>query len=414
MQKKRWFGTLWSDPWLMLVSIVLTMVGVSMIYSTTHVGAMEKFNSPYLYLRQHLVSLALGLVGLMFFSQLPMKTLRRFAPWMLLAVFGLLVLVLVPGFGARVGGAIRWLKIAGIRVGQPAELAKLALVIFVAYSLERKHDRVDQLFVGFLPNVVVAGLMVGLLMVQPDFGTSMLLLTVLMIMMFVGGVPKRILVGSALMALPMIYLMLTRKAYRWKRITSFLDPFAPENIQDGAYQLVQSLKTIAMGGLWGMGIGQSRQKLGHLPEAHTDFIFAIVGEELGLIGVFLVMLAFLFFVYRGFRIAMRARDLFSQYVALGLACTVGLQCLLNVGVVMGSLPTKGMPLPFLSFARSSLIVVLCCVGILQRIEADTLASEYRAKRKREENTADRESAARQSTGEHRNISAGARPVQSAS
>jgi cell division protein FtsW len=269
------------------------------------------------------------------------------------------------------------------------------------------------LIVGYLPNVMVTGVMVVLLMAQPDFGTSMLLFTVLMIMMFVGGVPKHYLVGSALIALPGIYLMLTRKAYRWKRITSFLDPFAPENIQDGAYQLVQSLKTIAMGGLWGMGLGQSRQKLGHLPEAHTDFIFAIVGEELGLIGVLLVMAGFLFFVYRGFRIALRARDLFSQYVALGLACTVGLQCLLNVGVVMGSLPTKGMPLPFLSFARSSLIVVLCCVGILQRIEADTLASAYRAKRKQQEATAEKEAAAHASTGEHSRPSGAPRPAPSA-
>ncbi|MCB9642850.1 MAG: putative lipid II flippase FtsW [Myxococcales bacterium] len=409
MRKKNWFSTIWSDPWLMLVSIILTMIGVAMIYSTTHVMAVEEQHNAYVYLKKHAVSLALGFAGLLFFSQLPMKTLRQLAPWILLGVFGLLTLVLVPGFGVRAGGAIRWLKIAGIRVGQPAELAKLALIIFLARSLERKHDRVESFWSGYLPNVVVAGALVMLLMLQPDFGTSMLLLTLMAIILFVGGVPVRYLVGSGLLALPMVYLMLTRKAYRWKRITSFLDPFAPENIQDGAYQLVQSLKTIALGGLWGAGLGQSKQKLGHLPEAHTDFIFSIVSEELGLIGVLLIMAAFLFFVYRGFRIAMRARDLFSQYIALGLACMIGLQCLLNIGVVMGALPTKGMPLPFLSFARSSLIVVLCCVGILQRIEADTLIAIHRAKRKTQEITLERERKAKEATQDKEPASSAQRP-----
>ena len=189
--------------------------------------------------------------------------------------------------------------------------------------------------------------------------------------MFVGRVPIQYLLGSAMLALPAVYLALIWSPYRWKRIMSFLDPMAKENIQDGAYQLVQSLKAFASGGLWGLGVGHGKQKLGYLPEAHTDFIFAVVGEELGLIGVLFVIGGILFLIYRGFRISQRTPVLFYRFLALGLTCMIGVQTLINMGVVMGSLPTKGMPMPFISFARSSLIVVLAAIGVLLQIEYDT-------------------------------------------
>ncbi|HAA58563.1 MAG TPA: putative lipid II flippase FtsW [Myxococcales bacterium] len=371
MEKQRKEMAIWSDPWLLFIAIALALLGVVMIYSSTHNLAQERMHDAYFFLKKHMLSLFAGCVALYLTTIIPLEKMRMLVIPLLLGVFGLLVLVLVPGFGVRAGGAIRWIKIAGIRLGQPAELAKLAVIFYLASSLARKQDRIEHFMVGFVPNVIIVGAIVGLLMLQPDFGTSMMLLTIMGIMMFVGRVPIQYLLGSAMLALPAVYLALIWSPYRWKRIMSFLDPMAKENIQDGAYQLVQSLKAFASGGLWGLGVGHGKQKLGYLPEAHTDFIFAVVGEELGLIGVLFVIGGILFLIYRGFRISQRTPVLFYRFLALGLTCMIGVQTLINMGVVMGSLPTKGMPMPFISFARSSLIVVLAAIGVLLQIEYDT-------------------------------------------
>jgi len=382
MQEKKRTVSMVSDPWLMLFSLGLTLLGVVMIYSSTHQMALDKYKDSYFFLKKHLFSLTLGFIAFYLASQFPLRILRKFAVPLLLFIMGLLFLLLMPGFGVKAGGAIRWLKIGGIRVGQPSELAKIALLLYLAHTLARKQDRIHLFQVGFLPPVIVLGLVLGLLMKQPDFGTSMMLLTLTGILLFVGGVPLRFLFGSAMLALPAVYLMLIAKPYRWKRITAFLDPFHPDNIQDGAYQLVQSLKAFSSGGLWGNGLAHGQQKLGYLPEAHTDFIFAVVGEELGLIGVLFVIGAFIFLLYRGYRIALRTPDAFSRYFAVGLTSMIGLQALLNMGVVMGSLPTKGLPLPFLSFARTSLIVVFAALGLLLQIERHTLQFMLRQREKR--------------------------------
>jgi cell division protein FtsW len=350
-------------------------MGVVMIYSATHNMALDRYHDAYFHLKKHLVSLFIGAVALVIASRTPLELMRKFTFPLLFLVFAMLVLLLIPGFGVRAGGAIRWLKVAGIRIGQPSELAKLALVLYLAHSMERKGPQIKEFLKGYVPHMVVAGAIVLLLMKQPDFGTSMMILSMTATVLFVGGVPMRFLFATAVSALPAVYLMLIWSPYRWRRITSFLDPMAKENIQDGAYQLVQSLKAFASGGLWGLGLGHGKQKLGYLPEAHTDFIFAVVGEELGLVGVLVAIGLILFVVYRGFRISLRCPTLFGRYLAFGLSCLIGYQTLINMGVVMGSLPTKGMPLPFLSFARSSLIVVLASIGILLQIEWRTRMAE---------------------------------------
>ena len=360
-----------SDPWLLAVSLVLTLLGVMMIFSSTHLFSQEKYGEATLFLQQHGISVALGIAACLCCFYLPPERLQGFV-WLALGLaFFFLVLIFVPGFGVKAGGATRWLKIAGVRIGQPGEFAKIALLLYLAFSLSRKADRVEKFTVGFLPPVVMACSMVFLLMLEPDFGTSMLLLMLTGLLLLFGGVPFRFLAISALLALPIVYLLMTRSAYRLKRLVSFMDPMSPENIKDGGFQLVQSLNAFAAGGFWGVGLGQSQQKLGHLPEAHTDFIFAIVGEELGLFGVLIILSLFFFLFLRGLRIAMRTHDRFCCLLALGLTGMIGFQTLINVGVVMGALPTKGMPLPFLSFARSSIIIVLASIGILLRIEAET-------------------------------------------
>ncbi|TNE45456.1 MAG: putative lipid II flippase FtsW [Deltaproteobacteria bacterium] len=371
MRKDRGITRIGSDPWLLGVTILLCLFGVVMIYSATHNMAYDKFHDPLFYLKKHLFSLFIGGAGLYACSYIPLQRMRQFTFPLLLLVFALLVLLHIPGFGVRAGGALRWLKIGSFRVGQPSELAKLAMVLYLAHSLERKQNVLHQFWYGYVPHIVVAGGIVVLLMAQPDFGTSMMILTLTVAVLFVAGIPFRYLAGSAILALPAVYMLLVSSPYRWRRITAFLNPFAKDNIQGDAYQLVQSLKAFSSGGLTGMGLGFGKQKLGFLPEAHTDFIFAVLGEELGLIGVYVFMGLILILLYRGFTIASRCPNLFGRYLAFGLTCMIGIQSLINLGVVMGSLPTKGMPLPFLSFARTSLIVMLMAVGILLQIEYNT-------------------------------------------
>lgn len=364
-----------SDPWLLSASLVLCLIGVVMVYSATHNMALDNpsryHNDAYYFLKKHMFSLIIGIAAMIAARYVPLKVLRDLTFPLLFLVIGALIVLLIPGFGVKAGGAIRWLKIAGIRIGQPSELAKLAMVLYLAHSLERKKDTIHLFIKGYVPHILMVGFIVCLLMIQPDFGTSMMLLSMTLAILFVGGVPLRFIIGNVLIGLPLVYLMLIWSPYRWRRITAFLDPMAKENIQDGAYQLVQSLKAFASGGLYGLGLGHGKQKLGYLPEAHTDFIFAVVGEELGLIGVLIVIGLVLFVVYRGFRISLRCPNLFGRYLAFGLSSLIALQTLINMGVVMGSLPTKGMPLPFLSFARSSLIVVMASIGLLLQIEAQT-------------------------------------------
>lgn len=384
MQSDKTPSTLGSDPWLLSASVALCALGVVMIYSATHNMALDRYHDAYFHLKKHLFTMVIGISALVVASKVPLEVMRKFTFPLLFLVVGLLMLVLTPGFGVRAGGAIRWLKIAGIRVGQPAEIAKLAMVLYLAHSLERKKDHLESFWRGYVPPILVAGFLVCLLMLQPDFGTSMMMLSMTASVLFVAGIPFRYLFGSAVLALPPIYLMLIWSPYRWKRIMSFLDPFSKENIQAGAYQLVQSLKAFASGGLWGLGLGNGQQKLGYLPEAHTDFIFAVVGEELGLVGVLITIGLILFVVYRGFRISLRCPTLFGRYLAFGLSSLIALQTLINMGVVMGALPTKGMPLPFLSFARSSLIVVMASIGILLQIEGRTKMARFEQARKTHE------------------------------
>jgi cell division protein FtsW len=304
-------------------------------------------------------------------SRTSLDILRKFTfPLLILATI-LLVILYIPGLGIKAGGAVRWLKLGGFRIGQPSELAKLAIILYLAHSLERKSNRIRTFSVGYLPHVVVACAFVVLLMLQPDFSTSIVIVVMAGAMLFIAGVPMRFLLGSVLLVLPVIYMLLIKSSYRWQRIIAFLYPDAKENVQNVSYQINKSFMAFSSGGFWGLGLGGSQQKLSHFPESHTDFIFAIMGEELGLLGVFVFIGLILLLLYRGYAIALRCNDLFGRYLAYGLTSMIVIQTLINIGVVMGSLPTTGMPLPFISFARSSLIIALIAVGILMQIEHRT-------------------------------------------
>jgi cell division protein FtsW len=264
------------------------------------------------------------------------------------------------GHGGR-GRASRWLRVPGVSV-QPAELAKLAWVIYLAYSLAKKQEKVKSFSIGFLPHLGVATLLVVLCMLEPDFGSAVALLFLMFVMLFAAGARLSYLVGLVLAAIPFAYAAIATSPYRMKRITAFLDPWA--NRQGSGYQVAESLMSIGSGGLTGLGLGEGRQKLYFLPEAHTDFIFAIVGEELGLVGVGLLVLLYAVVIWRGLRAALRATEAFGTYLGLGVTSLIAFQACVNMAVAMGLVPTKGLTLPFISYGGSSLVVLMGAAGLL--------------------------------------------------
>jgi cell division protein FtsW len=292
---------------------------------------------------------------------------RRLAPLAypaLVAALVLLVAVLVPGIGASAGGARRWIRLPGFSL-QPAELAKLELVLYLAYSLAKKREKVRFFSIGFLPHLVITGALVVLALAEPDFGTAVTLMLILFALLFASGAKVSYLVGSILLALPVAYHLVAHSPYRMKRILAFLDPWAHRH--DIGYQISESLMSIGSGGLFGLGLGDGRQKLFFLPEAHTDFIFPIIGEELGLLGVTLVLGLYAVVLWRGIRAALNATEAFGAYLALGVTVLITAEAVVNMAVTMGMLPTKGLTLPYISYGGTSLVVCLAGAGVLLSI-----------------------------------------------
>jgi cell division protein FtsW len=307
------------------------------------------------------VAAAVGFVLLAGFLQIGYRRLQGLAVPLLLLTGVALCLVLVPGVGRVAGGARRWIDL-GVMSFQPAEAAKVVLVLYLARSLARKKERVRIFSIGFLPHVLVTGILVALVLLEKDLGTAVILVLLLGTMLFAGGVPVGYLVGAALLAAPVAWKLVAGTPYRMARITAFLDPWQH---RDGiGFQIVESLIGIGNGGWLGQGLGEGKGKLFYLPAAHTDFIAAVVAEETGLVGTSLVVLLFALLVWRGMRAAWQAPDAFGCYLALGLTTLLGSQALVNLAVVFGLLPTKGLTLPFVSYGGSSLMTVLAAAGML--------------------------------------------------
>jgi cell division protein FtsW len=349
------------DPWLVLAVAALVGLSVVMVFNVSYFHGEERFGDSLLFFRKHLASIALGMGVAVLAARLPSERYRRFAYPLLLVVVAALVLVLVPGVGAAHGGARRWLHL-GVASLQPSELAKFAVVLYLARSLVKKGERVREFAIGVVPHCLVVGVIAGLALLEPDFGTAVLVSGLLAAMLFVGGVPLRFLAVPALAALPVLGYAIVRESYRLKRVLAFLDPeLDPLGIN---FQLKQSFIAFGSGGLWGIGLGESRQKMFYLPEAHTDFIFSVIGEELGLAGALLVLGLFGVLAARGFRIAVRHPDAFGSLLAFGVTLSLVLQGVVNVGVVLGLLPTKGLALPFLSYGGSAMVAALAQTGVL--------------------------------------------------
>jgi cell division protein FtsW len=354
------------DPLLLCAVLSLVSLGLVMVYSASAVMAQDKLGDSLYFLNRQLVAAGMGVVAMAVGMKVGWRRLARLAYPLLLVTLVLLVLVLIPGIGTTAGGARRWIRFPGFGL-QPAEVAKVAWVVYLSYSLAKKREKVASFSVGFLPHLMLCGLLVGLCMLQPDFGSSVLLVFLLFALLFAAGTKLSYLVGSVLLALPLAYAAVASSPYRMKRVLAFLDPWAHRH--DIGYQVAESLMSIGSGGLTGLGLGDGRQKLFFLPEAHTDFIFAIIGEELGLVGVVLLVSLYGIVIWRGIRASLAAPEAFGTYLGLGLTSIIAFQATVNMCVAMGLLPTKGLTLPFVSYGGTSLVVLMGAAGVLLSLSA---------------------------------------------
>ncbi|MFA5027770.1 MAG: putative lipid II flippase FtsW [Candidatus Methylomirabilota bacterium] len=353
------------DQILLVSTLLLVAIGIVMIYSASAIRAQERFADPTYFLKRQLLWSLVALVAMGVAAVADLKLLQRLTPILLLASLFFLMLVLIPGVGVKVNGARRWIRFLGILNFQPAEFAKIALLMFLASYFARRQDRLDSYLDGFLPPFIMTALMAGLLIAQPNFGTACILLFMAAVIFFVGGARLSHLAVTGAMALPVLALLIYRSRHGWERILALADPSrASARV---VYHLDQSLNALGQGGMFGLGLGNSMQKLFFLPEPHNDFIFAILGEELGYLGALMVIALFLVILWRGTRAARRAREPFSSYLAMGVTALVVGQGVLNMGVVSGLLPTTGVPLPLISFGGSSLTFMLFGLGMLLNV-----------------------------------------------
>ncbi len=352
---------------IFLIGIALICWGTVMVYSASGVFAYERMKDAGFYLKRHLLFLGIGILTSALIMGIDLNQLRRWAKPLMLSAILLLVLVLIPGIGQDIGGARRWFRIGPYHI-QPVEVAKYAIILYLSDTLSRKQSQLGSFLYGFLPPVIVLGIVLFLILLQPDLGSVILISLVGVILFYIAGMNSKWLVATFLSGIPVLGFLIVMEPYRMKRILAFLNPWADP--RGSGFQIIQSLLAFGAGGLWGMGLGRSTQKLYYLPEAHTDFIFSIIAEEMGFIGTLTVVLLFLGLAYYGAKIAFAAKGPFLQLLAMGILCTLVLQAIVNMGVSTASLPTKGLPLPFISYGGSALIFNCVALGLLLNIARD--------------------------------------------
>ncbi|HUG06086.1 MAG TPA: putative lipid II flippase FtsW [Candidatus Limnocylindria bacterium] len=396
------------DLVLVVVVLALTLVGIAMVYSASGIRALDALDDPRYFLGWQSLWATFGLVGMLVATRIDYHRYRVLALPLLLIAIVLLAAVLVPGVGTSVNGAARWLRAGPVGL-QPAEFAKLALIIYLAAWLGARRDRITSpgVMVGVL---AVTGLLTGLVFLEPDLGTAIVIGVVALIMYFAAGARIHVFVAFASLAAVLALAGAMTSAYRLQRITTFLDPWSDP--RDGGYQAIQSLYGLALGGLFGEGLGAGREKFGYLPFPYTDSIFAILGDELGLVGTLSVIALFLVLGYRGVRIALRAPDAMGGLLATGITTWLVFQAWVNMAVVASLVPMTGITLPFISYGGSSLCVGLIAVGILLNVgrqAAPAPATVPRAPRRRRDGRA-RKPAARDRGGVTRDRSRGGLPL----
>jgi cell division protein FtsW len=354
------------DPMMLLSTLILVGLGITMVYSASFAIAEERMGDPYHFLKKQALAAALGILLMLLVAKMDYHRWKILSLPLLVVSVVLLGALFFPWWRQQIGGAYRWLKFSSFSF-QPSELAKLALVIYLARSLTKKEGRMRDFTVGFLPHMIILGVLFFLVLKQPDFGTGILFVALVFMMLFVAGARLLYLGGAIGAAAPALIYLAIRADYRWERITAFLDPWKDPG--RAGFQIIQSFLAFGAGKVFGVGLGEGKQKLFYLPEVHTDFIFSIIGEELGLVGVTIIIGLFVLLVIRGFQASFRAPDPFGIYLSLGITVLIAIQTLLNMGVVLGLLPTKGSTLPFISYGGTSLMVNLMAVGILLNVHS---------------------------------------------
>ena len=351
---------------LLFPVILLSGIGIIMVYSASSSISMETHHNLFYYMQKQVLFCGISLCVMFVAASFPYRLYRSFSYIILFAAIALLTAVLIPSLNIKAGGASRWLNLGGLTF-QPAEFAKLALILFLGYSLSKKQELVKVFSVGFIPHAFIFGLFACLIILQPDFGTIVVLGIITWGMMFIAGVKLLHLLSPLPLLIPVIYFWVYKVEYRLERILSFLNPW--DDPYNTGYQITHSLKAFGSGGIFGKGIGLGMQKMHYLPEPHTDFIFSIIGEELGLIGVIAVLSLYLILILKGMKIARTSKNIFGSITATGLTLYIGIQVIINTGVALGVLPTKGLTLPFISYGGTSLVVNMAAMGILMNIGA---------------------------------------------
>jgi cell division protein FtsW len=361
-----------SEKMLLIPVLLLCGIGIVMVYSASNAIAMADYGNAFYFLKKQAIFFLLGLGVLFIMATLPYKIYSTVAYIILIIAILLLAAVLIPSLTVKAGGANRWLNI-GVLTFQPSEFVKLALILFLAYSLSKKQKKIQEFSVGFFPHVLIFALLACLIYLQPDFGTIVILGIITWGMMFVAGVRVFHLLSPLPFLLPFLYFAVYKVEYRKERIMAFLNPWADS--YNSGYQLTHSLKAFGSGGIFGKGIGMGMQKMHYLPEPHTDFIFSIIGEELGLIAVLFIFLLYFLVISTGIRIASKSNTNFGAITATGITIYLAIQVIINTGVALGALPTKGLTLPFISYGGTSLLINMAAIGILMNIGASDNAKK---------------------------------------
>ncbi len=349
---------------LTVIVLALICIGMVMIYSASCVNALQTYHDSLYYLKRHLLFLAIGLLAGFGVMSIDYRQIQPHARLILGISIFLLVLVLIPHIGTESYGARRWFKL-GVFHFQPSEFAKLAVIIYIADFLSRKQQMIHNFTRGFLPPILVTGLVCLLTVKQPDLGTTVEMAVVVFGLMLIAGARFLHLAAMAAAAIPVMIYLVAKEPYRMARIIAFLDPW--QDSQGIGFQLTQSQIGLGSGGLWGVGLGHSQQKLFYLPAAHTDFILSIIGEETGLLGALAVIVLFVLFIWIGIRLIRQTHEGFGYFLSIGIILMLGLQAMVNVGVSIGAFPTKGLPLPFISYGGSALIFHLVSIALILNV-----------------------------------------------
>ncbi len=354
------------DKLILGIVILLVLLGIIMVFSTSAILAYQRCNDPYFFLKRQIIWAIIGFLFLFIFLRIDYNKLQPYCRFLFFSTLILLIIIFIPGIGHSVKGSSRWIKIGMINV-QPSELAKFALIFYMADFLDRKQSKINEVKKVFIPFIFIVSIYLFLIYLEPDFGTTFVIGITFIVLLIFGNVRLRYIFGLLLIYFPLVYLALFRVFYRKERLVAFLNPWL--HYSGKGYQIIQALLAFGAGGILGKGWGESQIKLFYLPNPHTDFIFSVIGEELGFIGASLVIIMFIIFLVKGMNVSLKAPNLFGTLVAAGIVFIISFQAIVNICVVTKIIPPTGITLPFISYGGSSLVCSLAAVGVLLNISS---------------------------------------------